>query len=397
MKDVALGARFRRRAAAAARSSPAALRPAGRARRRRRGSRRRDRCRAAACGSSRRPALVETGGAAGRCRRCGGNGARRGAALFPHAGAAALDQVGDLALRGAAPVRGEVLRLAVLDQDRGAEVLDVGLLGALHVDLDRRDRSLGAGRQGDDRPVAAHHVLLLGEDLRCRPSDRSCRRAPAPRARAPGARRRKRADAKIVRMERLLGLARAAGEYSRSADAPRALRRGPAPARGRQPSSRPRRRSRHPLRRGGLQHLDDRLPGGAHRPLLPRPDRGHDPAAHRQLRHRAARSPSRSAPWVEGFVARRFTARAVEPHQRGGTCRLPPRATAMPALDGIDTRALVRRLRERGALRGVLTTERSDVARAARRGRATSRDDRPRAGRRGDLRRRRAHASRPSA
>ena len=33
----------------------------------------------------------------------------------------------------------------------------------------------------------------------------------------------------------------------------------------------------------------------------------------------------------------------------------------MPALHGIDTRALVRRLRERGALRGVLTTERSDV------------------------------------
>ena len=29
---------------------------------------------------------------------------------------------------------------------------------------------------------------------------------------------------------------------------------------------------------------------------------------------------------------------------------------------GIDTRALVRRLRERGALRGVITTERSDVA-----------------------------------
>ena len=31
----------------------------------------------------------------------------------------------------------------------------------------------------------------------------------------------------------------------------------------------------------------------------------------------------------------------------------------MPALDGIDTRALVRRLRERGAMRGVVTTERS--------------------------------------
>ena len=33
----------------------------------------------------------------------------------------------------------------------------------------------------------------------------------------------------------------------------------------------------------------------------------------------------------------------------------------MPALQGLDTRAVVRRLRDRGALRGVLTTERSDV------------------------------------
>jgi carbamoyl-phosphate synthase small subunit len=33
----------------------------------------------------------------------------------------------------------------------------------------------------------------------------------------------------------------------------------------------------------------------------------------------------------------------------------------VPALQGIDTRALVRRLRERGSLRGVLTAERSDV------------------------------------
>jgi carbamoyl-phosphate synthase small subunit len=33
----------------------------------------------------------------------------------------------------------------------------------------------------------------------------------------------------------------------------------------------------------------------------------------------------------------------------------------VPALQGLDTRALVRRLRDRGALRGVLTTERSDA------------------------------------
>ena len=41
------------------------------------------------------------------------------------------------------------------------------------------------------------------------------------------------------------------------------------------------------------------------------------------------------------------------------------RRFGVPALQGIDTRALVRRLRERGALRGVLTTERSEAGRLA--------------------------------
>ena len=59
-------------------------------------------------------------------------------------------------------------------------------------------------------------------------------------------------------------------------------------------------------------------------------------------------------PWASGFLARRFTARAsshgselnllgyLEKHQ-------------VPALGGIDTRALVRRLREKGAMRGAIT------------------------------------------
>jgi len=66
-------------------------------------------------------------------------------------------------------------------------------------------------------------------------------------------------------------------------------------------------------------------------------------------------------PWVEGFVARQFTTR---PSGVGHGEGLVPwlRRHGVPALDGIDTRALVRRLRERGALRGVLTTERSDVS-----------------------------------
>jgi carbamoyl-phosphate synthase small subunit len=67
-----------------------------------------------------------------------------------------------------------------------------------------------------------------------------------------------------------------------------------------------------------------------------------------------------SRPWVEGFVARRFTA---EPSSHTSHGDLPAYLSGhgIPALDGIDTRAVVRRLRERGSLKGVVTTERDDV------------------------------------
>jgi len=66
-------------------------------------------------------------------------------------------------------------------------------------------------------------------------------------------------------------------------------------------------------------------------------------------------------PWAEGFIARQFTAR---PSGTASDEGLVPylRRHGVPALHGIDTRALVRRLRERGALRGVVTSERSDIA-----------------------------------
>ncbi|MBV8201297.1 MAG: glutamine-hydrolyzing carbamoyl-phosphate synthase small subunit [Acidobacteria bacterium] len=65
-------------------------------------------------------------------------------------------------------------------------------------------------------------------------------------------------------------------------------------------------------------------------------------------------------PWVEGFIARQFTARPSS-HDSGEGLVSYLRRWEVPALHGIDTRALVRRLRERGALRGVVTSERSDV------------------------------------
>ena len=69
-------------------------------------------------------------------------------------------------------------------------------------------------------------------------------------------------------------------------------------------------------------------------------------------------------PWVEGFIARQFTARPSG-HEGDESLISYLRRFGVPALQGLDTRALVRRLRERGALRGVLTTERSDVDRLA--------------------------------
>ncbi|MFL6290444.1 MAG: glutamine-hydrolyzing carbamoyl-phosphate synthase small subunit [Thermoanaerobaculia bacterium] len=68
-------------------------------------------------------------------------------------------------------------------------------------------------------------------------------------------------------------------------------------------------------------------------------------------------------PWVEGFIARRFTVKPSGYGRASGGEGLVSylRRFGVPALQGIDTRAVVRRLRERGALRGVLTTERSDV------------------------------------
>ena len=68
-----------------------------------------------------------------------------------------------------------------------------------------------------------------------------------------------------------------------------------------------------------------------------------------------------SRAWVEGFVSRQFTA---QPSSHGSEEGLVPylERSGVPAVDGIDTRAVVRKVRQQGAMRGVLTSERSDVA-----------------------------------
>ena len=67
-----------------------------------------------------------------------------------------------------------------------------------------------------------------------------------------------------------------------------------------------------------------------------------------------------SRPWVEGFVARRFTGKASS-HGSEEELVSYLRRCRIPAIDHLDTRAVVRRIRVHGALRGVVTTERTDL------------------------------------
>lgn len=60
--------------------------------------------------------------------------------------------------------------------------------------------------------------------------------------------------------------------------------------------------------------------------------------------------------WLSGFVSRSFS-RVTSNHRATGGLEAYLRQAGVPALDGIDTRALVRHIRDRGAMRAVLSTE----------------------------------------
>jgi len=79
-----------------------------------------------------------------------------------------------------------------------------------------------------------------------------------------------------------------------------------------------------------------------------------------------------SRPWVEGFVAREFS--AVSSNYRA-TGRLDEffRKHGIVAIDGIDTRALTRRLRIDGSMNGVLSTTGMDDGRLVEKARAIPR------------------------
>lgn len=67
-------------------------------------------------------------------------------------------------------------------------------------------------------------------------------------------------------------------------------------------------------------------------------------------------------PWVEGFIARRFTRIPSGTESEESLFDYLDRHR-VPALSGIDTRALVRHLRQHGAMRGVVTSEVNDLDR----------------------------------
>ena len=124
-----------------------------------------------------------------------------------------------------------------------------------------------------------------------------------------------------------------------------------------------RRRGRD-LRRGGLQHRHDRLPGDADRPVVPPPGRGDDRAAHRQHR-RQRRGPRVRRIWVAGYVVRdpaRVPSQLAAP---GAASTTSCAAQGVVGISGIDTRALTRHLRERGAMRVGISSTEADPRRAA--------------------------------
>ena len=66
-------------------------------------------------------------------------------------------------------------------------------------------------------------------------------------------------------------------------------------------------------------------------------------------------------PWVRGFVIRELS-RLVSNHRAGGSLDDYLARHGVPGVEGVDTRALVRMTRERGAMKGILSTADLDDA-----------------------------------
>ena len=101
--------------------------------------------------------------------------------------------------------------------------------------------------------------------------------------------------------------------------------------------------------------VDDRLSGSADRSVVSRANRGDDLSVDRKLRDNSLDQESRS-PHVRGFVIEELT---DVPSNWRSEMSLDEylRKWNIPGVKGIDTRALTRHLRTRGAMKACLTTE----------------------------------------
>ena len=202
------------------------------------------------------------------------------------------------------------------------------------------------GRSGSGRSASmARNTAFTGRRLRGpRASTRCCAaNSPSGRASRPGERRR-RPDALLVLED---------GTAFRGTGV--------------------RRRGRG-VRRGGVQHRHVRLPGGAHRPLVPRPDRDDDGAPLRELRRQPrgrrvgarCRSPASSCA--------RLSPRARR-GERPGTLADYAAPTRASSASRASTRgALTLRIREAGAMRAAVSTVDLDPASLRRTGPRTAGD-----------------------
>ena len=92
-------------------------------------------------------------------------------------------------------------------------------------------------------------------------------------------------------------------------------------------------------------------------------------------------------PQVEGFIVRELAAHPQQLPLAADARRLPGASNGILGIEGIDTRALVRRLRVRGAMTGVLSTTDLDDASLVHKARTLPEHRRPRPGARGRARR----------
>jgi len=112
------------------------------------------------------------------------------------------------------------------------------------------------------------------------------------------------------------------------------------------------------MRRGGEVVFNTSLtglPGSFHRPKLCGANRLFDLSAHRKCRPNLEDEES-SRPYIESLIVREFS--QVSSNWRSAeTTQLYLNRHKIPVIWDIDTRALVRHIRNMGALRGVVSTD----------------------------------------